>query len=243
MDESPGMHVYERLANRTVDLNFEMWPANYMEVRSTSLKKATYMGKLDYSGRAGWFVPRLSLRNADAHWGVLHDNGSHIETREHQLDPWRGIFPLFDYEHMYSQLMRTDQLPAPAESCSMQADVVQPPYGRYACAEGTWYPTDGRCCPRGHTCASSVSPCRALYVSNPTYDFGKNEEAIQISGLPLQILYGSGLEAAVQSAEEAGQPLLVHAWEPDPLVSEDRFIRVDLTPDYYCDAAKTHIHL
>ena len=70
LEESPGRHVYERLANGTVramhaeplvafhfnassshahptrtpaqvDLNFELWPANFMSSRSAALKEAT----------------------------------------------------------------------------------------------------------------------------------------------------------------------------------------------------------
>ena len=202
-DGSPGAHAYERLANGTADINFELWPANFMTDRSQALRSATYMGKLDYAGRSGWFVPVASLQNAyPQHWATLHPNGTVAEAHAQGLDPWRGFFPLFDFNHLYSQLMRADQLAQPESSCSTQGNSVQPAHGAYNCEEGTWYPTDGRCCPRGHTCTSSVMPCRALYVQSPTYDSGRNEEAIHLSGLPLQILYGDGLTAAVVQAEE-----------------------------------------
>ena len=81
----------------------------------------------------------------------------------------------------------------------------------------------GRCCARGATdCAAGLPACIALFVEQPSYDKGQNEQRVLDSQLPIEIVYGEkraeggGYSTPAAQAEAAGrpQPLLHYWWEP-----------------------------
>ena len=113
---------------------------------------------------------------------MMHCRGWCAATATHMPTPSRPFRTADDFTAaMQDQLMLAEAVSvAVPNTCDKRADSDQPPHGVYVCANGTWYPDDGRCCPRGgwdrgQPCAAGIRACAVLLAATPTYAYKKRK--------------------------------------------------------------------
>lgn len=242
--------VYWRLSRGVsgfngADLNFELWPEEPgpKAARQEALQgNARYASLTNYVGRNSWFIPVQSIDKSTTLWAKLNESMHVVEDVAAGYDEWRGFFPLYHFSTLHESMLTASLLPDATPTCDLLSDEAYASArgengGRYDCARGTWYPTDGRCCPR-HDVDCIGLPCRVLLVNKPTYAPNRNELAVNSSGMPLQILYVEDFETVqrfLNVSIQAKQPVILQWWEPSWMITPDQFIRFDMTPHFYCE--------
>ncbi|KAL1507028.1 hypothetical protein AB1Y20_007890 [Prymnesium parvum] len=245
---STATEVYARLdrgaSNNGVDLNFELWPEEPgpKAARQLALEgDARYASLTKYVGRNSWFIPIQSIRD-DVDWALVNE-GQVVEVSNPGYDAWRGFFPLYQFANLHRSMIAAKDLPEVPSACDILSDEAYiasrtPLVGKYNCELGTWYPTDGRCCPRHEEPCNGIDPCRVLVVNTPNFAPNRNELAVNASGLPLQILYVREFSTVLQFVNESiasKQPLILQWWEPSWMIPPGEFLRFDMTPHFYCE--------
>eukprot|EP00928_Gymnodinium_smaydae_P011147 TRINITY_DN14150_c0_g2_i7.p1 TRINITY_DN14150_c0_g2~~TRINITY_DN14150_c0_g2_i7.p1 ORF type:complete len:1349 (-),score=124.19 TRINITY_DN14150_c0_g2_i7:348-4394(-) len=214
-EEQSSRAAYVRLNERRVDLNVEVWPYHYQELRKELLDGGKFdLGHLTgFTAITGWFIPMGSLASVPAVNVTLHSG-------EGQVGPRVEISTL--------KLMRS--LPHAAQTlltkarnleinsiCGKDAVKVGTTDDAYNCTDGSWMRNGSTCAPRGAPLDGRL-PCPALMATDPDYDRGQIEKMISDLELDLQIVYEPALNEKTRGRNWTS-PILIHDYAPSPLVT------------------------
>ena len=221
---NPG-ETYQRLHNKTVAFNFEVWrgtpdkrclASNYAvcetdgaECVPTQTAPLKDFGSVGFVGRSGWYIPLSSVRSG----------AQRFELRNyHNLDPGQGTLEL---------------LPTLAEA--------QKAAKEFGFASSSLF-VPPQC--QGGALASGA--CRVAFKTSPALDTAyeraqlKSDQRIKLAVMytGASVAEEAGFRALLRAAETRGTPVMFYWWQPSELISSNtsRFLRMEFEDPRYCDA-------